>query len=259
MNTYLKNIKRILILSLSSFLFLSSTTTNASECGILQLQNNRSSGVTVKGNDCSNPSAISSGSIFELSSKGRLWLKSNPTEASNSNFQLICQNKTKSSIQLEFSDTQSPWLNQSTLNNCSGWANNKLTCDGNNGEKKGLYCVLSIAKSTNKKSTQVERTTSVKMRSLISYVNTENPANDITKQEILATIIPELKLCKDLNQYTMDAEISWNVEPSTAKQNINIISTSGLSTASLSECVKTVVRTFSYPSFSGKTSFNSAF
>ena len=257
MNIYSKHIISILTLCLSSFLFLFSATTQAAECGILQLQNNRSSGVTVKENGCSKPSDISSGSIFDLSSKGRLWLKSKPseTEANNSNFQLICQNKTTDAIQLEFSDTQSPWLNQSKLNNCSGWAKNKLTCDGNNGEKNGLYCVLSIAKSAKKSSNHVERTTSVKMRSLIPFINTEK----IGKQEILAEIIPELKLCKDLNQYTKDAEISWNVEPNPENQNIDIVSTSGLATAAFSDCVKTVIKTFSYPTLSEKTTFNSSF
>ncbi len=257
MNIYLKNITRIIFLCSSSFLFLSSTAINAAECGILKLQSNRSSGVTVQKNDCSELPAVSSNSIFELSPKGRLWLKSNEVKANNADFQLICQNKTADSIQIEFSASQSPWLNHSKLNNCSGWTNNKLTCDGNKGEKRGLYCVLSLAKVA-KKSTQVERTTSVKMRGLNSFIETKD-IDKHTSQQILAEINPELKLCKELNQYTMDAKISWNVEQNSGKQNINIISTSGLNTASLSECVKTVISTFSYPQLSKKISFNSTF
>ncbi len=259
MNVYIKNSTKPIFICVISFLLLSSSPINATECGILQLKINRSSGINILKNACSKLPDVSSGSIFDLSPKGRLWLTSNTPKHSTASFQLICQNRTEYSLQIEFSDTQeSPFLDQTRLNNCSGWTNKKLACNGSHGEQKGLYCILSMTKAAHKNSGKVERTTSVKMRGLNSFINAENTQNASNKQQILAAIRSDLQLCKALNQHTEVTKISWDVEQNAANKII-ITSPSGLQNNSLSECVKTVVNTFTYPPLSQKTTFSSTF
>lgn len=261
MNVSFVTIKRLIAFGFITILSMFSMHSYATECGVLQLQNNRSSGVTIQGNKCKISPNISMGTVFNVSAKGRLWLKSNPSVSkASSEFQMICQNRTDTPLQLEFSDMLMPWLNQAKLKKCSGWIENKLSCLGQKGEKNGLYCVLSFFKSLKgSQVAQIERTTSVKMRDIQAKQETNNISTSFDKQKILDAIKPELLLCKKLNQISNNMQVGWLVDQTEAKQEIDIVSTQGVNHFSLFECVKTVVSTFSYPYFKGKVAFDSKF
>jgi len=248
--------KQIYIICFISVSLLFSGYVRASECGVMQLEKNRSSGVTVLANNCTEPPYISIGTVFSLSAKGRLWLKSNPSSFQDSEFQMICQNRTGNTLQLEFSEIFTPWLSQTKLNNCSGWINNKLSCEGPQGEKNGMYCVLSIIKPfVGNQSARVERTTSVKMRDINLLLQAQNKDVSIDKNKILESIKAEIKLCKKLNGITENSEASWSVL-GTEVENLEINSNND---PVLSECVETVITTFLYPVFSEKVIFKSTF
>ncbi len=259
MKKYFKHIKLLKIFCWNSLFLLLTSHVNASECGVLQLQNNRSSGVSVIKNKCTESPDISIGTVFELSGKGRLWLKSIPSEFMSPEFQMICQNRTGNILQLEFSDMLSPWLSQAKLNNCSGWIDNKLSCEGPIGKKRGLYCVLSFVQPlTGSQSKQIERTTSVKMRDIKKMIQGKGSFETIDKQQMIAVIEPELRLCKKLNRTTQGINATWSVHAAEVTEiSVNLIGDTNDDV--LSECVETVIKTFSFPNASEKVIFNSTF
>jgi len=258
MNFYFKHIKQLLQICLISSLLLSFNA-GASECGVLQLQNNRSSGVAVKSNKCNGLPNISIGTVFDLSARGRLWLKSNSAADAPHEFQMICQNRTTQTIQLAFSDPFLPWLSQARLKNCSNWVNNKLSCDGNNGEKSGVYCVLAFIKPVSKdKAGQIERTSSVKMRDISQLFEADSQYDSFDKQQLVETLVSELKLCKSLSNVSKDMQINWVVQQARVK-TFKVMTASVQNNQALSECIQAVISTTSYPRFSKEVSFNSVF
>jgi len=242
---YFNSVKQLTACFSFSVILLFSFAANASECGVLQLQTSRSSGVSVDSSTCNDPSSISIGTVFNVAAKGRLWLKSIPSEVDAPQFQMICQNRGESTVYLEFSDNLSPWINQSKLNNCTGWVNNILSCGGTAGEKKAVTCVLTYAKSKQSiQSKTVERTTSVKMRSLKSLLQETIVALD--KEEILNVIRPELESCKQVNQTQQQIKVSWLVKNAVV-QELDINVGNKQKDAILNNCLETVVKTTEYP------------
>jgi len=243
------------VIILSSFL-LTTINVSASECGIFNFQENKSSGVFINENKCSELPYISQGTIVELLPKARLWLKSIPSEKDGSNFQMICQNRSDSIIKLEFSEQQSPWLNWSKMKSCKGWVEDKLNCegDGDKDEKLGIYCVkASIKKSSGEgRSDQVERTTSIKLRGFKASAG-------VDKKQVLKLLKPELKLCKKLNQVSQTMEIKWTVMPDNKVNEIQVNQTGEIVNNGLSACAEAVISAFMYPDFSKKEVFISSF
>ncbi len=256
MNFYFKNIRRLIRFCFINFLILFGFNVVASECGVFQLQNNRSSGISVKANKCSELPYISKGTVFDLAARGRLWLKSNSTELEGQGFQMICQNRTGQVIQLEFSDPLSPWLSLAKLKNCQGWTNNKLSCDGNNAEKKGVNCVFTFLKpALNNSAEQIQRTSSVKMRDLNQLVTS---VTHFDKPQLLESLKPELTLCKQVNEITQDIRVNWVVQMTKVKM-FELMSPKVQQNDALSGCIEAVIKTTTYPMFSRKESFDSVF
>lgn len=249
-------LNNIIILFIFSVCLLTSFRVGASECRKIYQQDSKSSGVTVKENSCLQTD-LSTGSVVELAPKGRLWLKSAPSEYVKSRFQLICQNRSGDSLQLAFSDMLSPWLSVSALGNCqSGWVNNKLSCKATDGKQQGLYCVLSaLNKSINIKSTRPERTTSVKMREIKKIRSSSGKVINFD-QKRLDFIKSELQLCKALNQVAGKINMQWTVN---MDGQANVIERGSIENDALFACFEAVVTTFPYPEFSKKMTFKSTF
>jgi hypothetical protein len=255
---YCKYIKQMIAFIIIN-IFLISTNVSASECGVLRLQNNRSTGVYVKENKCNEHPYIAIGTIIDLAAKGRLWLKSNQSPVIGSEFQMICQNETGRPVELEFSDMLTPWLSQGKLNNCSGWINKKLSCEVKMGERNGLYCVLAFFQAdTNNKLKQMERSTSVKLRGSISSLESVNTFSSTDKQQLFNTIEPELDLCKQLNRITTDIKVSWSVDKDAEVKGANVSMAEPLNDY-LSECVKSVINTIQYPALTKAIEFEHYF
>lgn len=251
--------KRLVSLFLTAFLLLNSFYAGAEECGVIQIQRNRSSGVSINTNGCNENPYISRGSVFDLSAKGRLWIRSNPSAFLDSEFQMICQNRTAGTLQLHFSDALPPWLSQSKLKNCSGWVDNKLSCEGQNGEKNGVFCVLTFYKSVpGNKTFKIDRTTSVKMRGMEGLQKSYTNSILAAKKQTIEAIKPEISLCKKINLMNRDIMINWTVINNEVK-DINVASITKQHNGGWSECFESVISTFSYPNFPEKMTFNNTF
>lgn len=259
MNLFLLSRKHLTICFLTNIILLNGINAGAEECGVIQIRQNRSSGISIKANECKELPYISMGTNFDLSAKGRLWVKSNPSAFLDSEFQMICQNRTESTIQLQFADTLPPWLSQAKLNNCSGWTDDKLSCEGQKGEKNGIYCVLTFYKSVPENKTyQIDRTTSVKMRSMESLQKSYANSIQSAKRQTIEAINPEISLCKKLNQINQVIKINWTVSNREVK-GIDITLMNKQIEGGWSECFESVISTFSYPNFPEKVTFNTTF
>lgn len=255
MDIYLKYLVRIIVINILSLCSLSSY---ASDCGVLQVQINKSSGVSVKANKCKQLPDIALGTIFELSAKGRLWLKSRPSQSADSDFQMICQNRTSNMMQLEYSGNISPWLNLAKLGNCTGWVDNKLSCHGGRGEQNGFFCVLSFYKDRIEDvPKQIERTTSVIMREIKIKSATEIPPAQVEKMKVLQAIKADFKLCKKLTLVTQDVNTKWSVL-GTEIQRVEVIPALNINDE-FYECIETVIRAFPYPSYAEEELFSTTY
>ena len=226
-----------------------SLNAKAKECEGIYLKDSKSSGMLVKKNNCLNLPHLSIGSVIELAPKGRLWLKSIPKNDDRPRHQLICQNRSNASLELNFSDPSSPWLSLLKLGHCADWVNNKLSCNDKSSKKLALYCVLPpIQEKLNTGTDTVMRTTSVKMRTLSPP--TLSPEN----KKMLSIIHSELQLCKELSQVSQEMKIEWSVETNktTHIQSITLDD-------ALSRCTEAVIRTYPYPEFSEKKIFSSTY
>lgn len=253
---FLKYIRPLSFLCFINFSVLLSFNTEASECGVLQLQKNRSSGINIKSNKCSALPDISVGTVFDLAAQGRLWLKSSAAENGEQGFHMICQNRTGQSIQLEFSKPLSPWLNVEKLKDCNDWTDNKLSCGGDSTKKRGIYCVLAFLKPVLKNNSgKMSRTASVKMRTFDLRTETNS---HLGKQQLLEALRPELKLCKQLYEISQDIHVNWIVQMTKVKM-FEVASVGVQKNQGLADCIESVVTTVSYPMSSTRESFNSVF
>jgi len=244
----MKSIIKMSIQSMIGLLIVAifwATQASGSECGILQLQTNKSSAVRVQRNTCNEINAISFGTVIYLPAHGRLWLQSKAMMDNRKPYQMICQNRGQKTLELEFSASQSPWLNTQKHLHCSNWTNNKLSCHGQQSNQKGLYCVLSYMKPVAERLAGVERTTSLKMRQLVIV----QPEKKISaSQKIIQAITPELKLCKTVNQISSPVDLRWLISPTGVAKSIDIrLDGKQLTDQAIRSCVESTLASFPYP------------
>lgn len=223
--------QRMALSAVNAGLLLSSLVASvvvAAECGQAKLVEAGSAGVNITKNLCQDPSRITLGSVLELTSGSRMWLKFDPS-ATGETFQLICQNKSAETIKIDIAGTTKPWINPQGLKNCEHWKNNKFSCEGSSGEKNSFFCAVASAKPERAGSAP-EVTTSVKMRRIPLPVIV--PVEDIIK-----SIKPEIELCKSLYNVSEKVEMSWTISVGIIK-DLNVNSEN----KDLISCVEDVVK-----------------
>ena len=161
-----------------------------------------STGVNVSKNTCQESSKITLGSVLELSPGSRMWVKFDPNSTGES-FQLICQNRSASTIAVNVASTAAPWIKPQGLKSCEPWKNSKLLCDSSAGEKSSFFCAIASAKPEKTKN-PMEVTTSVKMRGFPIP-----PA--VSPEDVIKGIQPDIELCKSLYNVSEKTEMSWTV------------------------------------------------
>jgi hypothetical protein len=162
-------------------------------------------GVHVTQNTCGDKSRISAGSNLELSTGSRLWLKFDPS-ATGESFQLICQNKSTSSISVNLVGTDSPWIAPQGVKSCSQWGiDNKLSCHGIHGERDIFFCAIASNKTT-LPADAPKPSTSVKLRGSLP--------EPVSVEDMIKIIDPEIQLCKNLYGIKSRIEMMWTITSS---------------------------------------------
>lgn len=188
---------------------------SAAECGQAKLVEAGSSGVAVTKNSCQEPLRITLGSVLELSSNSRMWLKFDPSSKGEL-VQLICQNKSSEAIKVDVTSTNTPWIKPQGLKDCEPWKNNKLSCVGSGGEKNSFFCAVASAKSE-RSGTGPDRTTSVTMKEAQPELTTSVKMRSITLpvavpvEDIIKTMKPDIELCKSLYSVSEKLDMSWTI------------------------------------------------
>jgi hypothetical protein len=242
---------------------------NAADCGVVHYVENKSNGVDVTSNKCGADNNVAVGSTFNLMPGARLWIKSPLNPEIEKHYHAICQNRSPASIAIGVDEAALPWISPKGLKNCSGWIDNKLHCDGENGEQNALYCVIAeIAPSFYLASNAVERTTSVTMRSLKPTKPHEqakaaqSPAG-FDQAQIVAAMRPETELCRTVYQPGGRVKIEWVVDTNGQAANLSPqmepanADNAGGADKGFIDCVTDVVKSFPYPK-PAKHSFLSA-
>ena len=233
----------------------SNFSANASECGIMLYQKNKSRGVDVLENSCQSPDKIALGTIFELTSGGRLWLKSLSAPETDSDFQVICQSRSASSVQVSVSNIFLPWINPKGLKNCTSWIDHHMSCDDENGGKNKFFCAIALIKRPEFVSANdVERTTSVKLRNMKNLIS-----GVVSTEMIFAAMDQETGLCRNLYQADQPIEVAWTINKTGTARNIKLKSDKNSDGRQFADCILDVVKHFPYPAYENEISVTHKF
>lgn len=220
----------------------------ADECGVVHYLENKSNGVDVVSNNCKASDSVAVGSKFNLMPGARLWIKSPQNAGSEKQYQAICQNRSQVSVSISLDNAASPWLSPKGLKNCSGWTDNKLSCDGASGEKNGLYCVIAeIEPNVQLAVNTIERTTSVRIRDLKLI----KPSSDAS--EFITAMQPEAELCRTVYQPNARVKVDWIVDDQGQVINVvphpegDVTEDEAAADKGFVDCIVDVVKYYPYP------------
>jgi len=233
------------------------TDAQAVECEAMQFLKNKSHGVSVLNNLCEANNKMSIGSRFILTPGGRLWLKAHTDN--NIDFQLICQNRAARTVEVEFSNTFSPWITPKGFVRCSDWINHKLSCQNGRATKNDFICAIAVIKSPEYlKVTNLERTTSVKMRT-VNADEKKSSINRLSDSELINAVMDvvrsEAGLCRDLYQVKHPVKVSWQLDVLGRIEKLSFAN-GGHIEQQFRSCVESVINNLAYPEFNEHVTFS---
>jgi hypothetical protein len=229
----------------------------AVDCETMKLLKSKSQGVRVQNNVCDVDDRVSVGSRFILVPGGRLWLKAQTTD--NRNFQLICQNRAGREVEVKYLNKFLPWIMPTGFSQCSGWINNKLSCEDGLGTKNDFICAIAAIKPPEYlKVTSLERTTSVKMRTFKKNINKSTTVGVATSELInimAGDIRSEVGLCRNLYQVEWYVKATWVLGTLGSIEKLSFTNTENFD-HQFRSCVESVIYNFSYPEFNENVVFS---
>ena len=229
--------KKFILLVLMALL---SSIVQAGECGLMQLMENKSRGIDGLSGDCAKPSGLTVGDSIALTPKGRVWLKVAKT-ATASGFQMICQNRSEKIVNIKITQAVLPWLAPQGLGECQVLGEKKLNCKSAEGKGGAFVCAIAALKSpTSGKTKKIERTSSVKMRSIFAL---QAKIQSVDTKEIISQIKPEVELCRSLYPTDAPINVSWIVGDDARAKSFSIELTGDNLHQELSDCIESVVIT----------------
>ncbi len=253
-----KTIKSALSVSIICGLSTGTFAVQASECGVLKLQKNRSPGTAIVNNSCNESALLAEETLLQLPAESRLWLESIESSSSTENTQIICQNKSSQSVDIKVNSALSPWISPEGLAQCSQWSNGRLECHASNSDKNNLFCASASIKKPPTLS-KPEQKTSLSMRGLKSSIaKATTPAE---QQQILNQWInylkPEIDLCRKIYQISQPITLSWKIKASGEITETSVKET--LTDKQFADCAIEVIQNFEFPTFNKDTQVTFSF
>lgn len=235
---------------------LGSAATHAEICGLMEVQENKSTAITVKQNVCPGNRYIARGSTITMLPGSRLWLKSNPSVSREFPFQLICQNMSDRSMDAKIADLFPPWLVPDKAGLCTGWIDNKLSCQNAARNRSIFFCALSSGSGAENQRESTANTLSVKIRSLSETTHAGRDKDRETRQgNDKEAVMEEMKLCKTVNNIVKTNHFTWRIEPAGTNYRVDIIDSTTQNGAYF-ECVKSVLEYFPYSHYREPVTFS---
>ncbi len=255
-----KSTKQVLMILVDYFILVTTLgigNAQAVECEFMQFLKSKSQGVSVQKNLCEADNKVSIGSSFIINPGGRLWLKAQGLN--NMDVQLICQNRARRAVEVKFSNTVSPWITPTGFAQCSDWKNNRLSCADVSGSENDFICAIAAIKTpVYLKVTNLERTTSVKMRSVKSDEK-KTKIDELTKLELSNAVVDSIRsevgLCRDLYQIERVIKVSWALDVLGRIEKLSFASGDHLG-QKFRSCVESVINHFAYPKFNEDVAFS---
>ncbi len=221
MNTRLLERKLLLLFSMS---FWMSSPLKADDCGVLILEENKSSAVSINKNTCMRKENLAKGSSLTVKANGRLWLKSSPSATSGFAFQIICQNISARPVTTHIDGFLPPWLRVSGSEQCTPWGvNNNLSCSNKASPgRKSFFCSLAREDKSKVAFAGTSQEKSVKVRGNWKARSVE-PYAKFQKH-----VSSDMALCKQVNNITSNIQMTWKVKGSENEKYVDIVSPLGL-------------------------------
>lgn len=234
------------------------TVAEAAECPILRLQIERSPGTAVSGSHCANKDELSLGAQIQMQPGARFWLESTASAPGGSQFQLICQNNSSSTLNIQVAQPIMPWLQPQAPANCSTWQTNRLSCSTPGMDNKALLCAIS-PKKQQAATSNIQRTTSVTMRGLGEHKDADagDDNEPARMNEWLGLIKSEIDLCRVVYETEQPITLSWRVKASGHATDTTVKET--LLDNKFAACAVDAINHFAFPPFSKDTNVTFSF
>lgn len=218
-------------------------------CVALTIQQDRSPGASIIQNDCDDLSSLSLGAMLQMNGGARLWLKSISDKQLNSGFQIICQNKSLSPLQIEVSSSFIPWIKPKNLAQCNNWEGDRLICNQSSNGNPVLYCAIAKIKNLDVAHV-IQRKTSVTMRGIYGQGGLQplDKSESEKLEKSIEFIKSEVDLCRKVFQTAMSIHIAWTI--SADGEVINAASRENGGQKHFAECALEAVEHFNFPMFS---------
>ena len=191
-------------------LALGTTALQASECGFLKLQKNRSLGATVSENACADPNDLGVDTHIQIAPGSRAWFEVLAESAANTNTQIICQNKSATPVDLKVVGTKLPWITVPEPFHCQAWTHEHLVCSTDGSDKNALLCAQAQIKKTELQQKPEQQHTSLAMRGL----KAPKPKSELTNdqnllKQWLVRLKPQIDLCRKTLQIEQTLTLNW--------------------------------------------------
>ena len=218
----------------------------AGSCIALTVQKDRSPGATVVANECRDDENLALGSVVQMNGGARLWLKSQAEARSDSNFQVICQNKSIDQLQIEVVSPFLPWIKPKNVDQCGSWAGDRLSCNDAVSGMPILFCAIARIRNLEYDNV-IQRKTSVTMRGVVgqSGALSAGAGESADLEKIIDSLRPEVDLCKKVFQSQAAIALSWTIGVDGRVHDAE--AQGGRSTDALISCALDVVRNFAFP------------
>lgn len=235
-----------LVVSLISF------NVSAKGCSVLEFLGEKSVATTVLVNPCLSKRKMGVGAMFDLSPRGRLWLKSDQSEPVPSHYQLICRNRSEKRSSVRITRSKFPWIEAGGGAKCGDWVDNRIECrDSVNGSEVLFCAIASITKAPKNHTIQLKTSLILRSSSLTADSSPSAPSavqRNKKLEKLIGKINQEIGLCRTVyrNEHPFKAE--WVIKstgeithPSSKKSAVD---------QAFASCVYDVVKSFKYPAFS---------
>lgn len=219
----------------------------ASGCGVLKIQKNRSTGATILNNQCGNGNELSLQSIIQIQGNARVWLESISQETEN--YWVICQNRSTMPVNINVISSLSPWIRPGGDNQCAQWTNQRLECRETNTQLESLLCAVSqIKKLPNNE--VMQRTSSLTIRGLTrSHLDREIVVSEGDSEVIRwkMGIQPGIELCRKVFDTHDPLTVSWVINKLGESTDIQVLGDT--TNPQLVECIAEMIGGISFPTF----------
>ncbi|GEM_PF-5706050 len=215
----------------------------AGPCSGIRLESDKSQGVVVLADLCTEADELSLGAVLQVPPGSRVWLKA-PDSGQQGYYQMVCQNRqTSTVIKMRLQSPRLPWIDLQSVGICRPWNGKRLMCDSRQGEKNAFVCVASLIEVPLWEEAPALGTSLV-LRSPLEQSGAGEEG--YPEKKIFSALQTEARMCRELYGPSEPMVWQWTVSPEGRAREIATASSHPQSSG-LTACVHDVIQSFRYP------------